>query len=105
MTRLTELKTGAELVAEDARDPEVAAELARTAVANQLAILVIRYRVDHGLTQTALARQLGMKQPQVARLEAGDHEPSVATLARLANRLGITFRLDLAPDSVELISA
>lgn len=105
MTRLTELKTGAELVAEDARDPEVAAELARTAVANQLAILVIRYRVDHGLTQTALARQLGMKQPQVARLEAGAHEPSVATLARLANRLGITFRLDLAPDSVELISA
>ncbi|MGI8410965.1 MAG: helix-turn-helix domain-containing protein [Solirubrobacteraceae bacterium] len=105
MTRLTELKTGAELVTADARDPEVAAELARTALANQLAILVIRYRVDHGLTQTALARKLGMKQPQVARLEAGDHEPSVGTLARLANRLGITLRLDLAPDSVELISA
>lgn len=105
MTRLTELKTGAELATADARDPEVAAELARTALANQLAILVIRYRVDHGLTQTALARKLGMQQPQVARLEAGDHEPSVATLARLANRLGITLRLDLAPDSVELISA
>ncbi len=105
MTRLTELKTGAELATADALDPEVAAELARTALANQLAILVIRYRVDHGLTQTALARKLGMKQPQVARLEAGDHEPSVATLARLANRLGITLRLDLAPDSVELISA
>lgn len=105
MTRLTELKTGAELATADARDLEVAAELARTALANQLAILVIRYRVDHGLTQTALARKLGMKQPQVARLEAGDHEPSVATLARLANRLGITLRLDLAPDSVELISA
>lgn len=69
--------------------------MGRTAVANQLAILVIQYRVQHGLTQTALARQLGVKQPAVARLEAGDHEPTVATLARLANRLGITLRLDL----------
>ncbi len=56
MTKLSELKTGEELRAEDTRDPEVAAELERTAVANQLAIVVIQYRVDHGLTQTALAR-------------------------------------------------
>ena len=75
MTKLSELKTGDQLMAEDVRDPEVAAELARTAVANQLAILVIQYRVEHGLTQTALARQLGMSQPAVARLEAADHEP------------------------------
>ena len=99
------LKTGEQVAAEDARDPEVAAELARTSVANQLAILIIRYRVEHGLTQTALARQLGLKQPAVARLEAGDHEPSVATLARLANKLGITLRLDVEPDSVVLVSA
>jgi ribosome-binding protein aMBF1 (putative translation factor) len=105
MTKLSDLKTGAQLMAEDARDPKVAVELARTSVANQLAILIIRYRVEHGLTQTALARQLGIKQPAVARLEAGDHEPSVATLARLANRLGITLRLDVEPESVVLVSA
>ena len=64
-------------------------------MANQLAILIIPYRVEHGLTQTALARKLGMRQPAVARLEAGEHEPSVATLARLASRLGITLRLDV----------
>jgi DNA-binding XRE family transcriptional regulator len=102
---MPKLKTGEQLVAEDVRDPEVAAELARTSVANQLAILIIRYRVEHGLTQTALARILGIKQPAVARLEAGDHEPSVATLARLANRLGITLRLDVEPESVVLVSA
>jgi len=105
MSKLSESKTGDQLLADDLRDPEVAAELARTAVANQLAILVIQYRVEHGLTQTALARQLGMRQPAIARLEAGDHEPSVAMLARLANKLGITLRLDLTPDSVELVSA
>ncbi len=104
MTKPSELKTGDDLRAEDVRDPKVAAELARTAVANQLAILLIQYRVEHGLTQTALARQLGMTQPAVARLEAADHEPSVATLARLAKRLRITLRLDLSPDSVVLVS-
>ncbi|CAN5271948.1 hypothetical protein BH20ACT16_BH20ACT16_01890 [soil metagenome] len=105
MTNIDELKTAARVAAEDARDPAVTAELKRTAVANQLAILVIGYRVEHGLTQTALARQLGIKQPQVARLEAGDHEPSLTTLARLANRLGITLRVDLTPDAVALTSA
>lgn len=105
MSKLSESKTGDQLLVDDLRDPEVVAELARTAVANQLAIVVIQYRVEHGLTQTALARQLGMRQPAIARLEAGDHEPSVAMLGRLANKLGITLRLDLTPDSVELVSA
>ena len=105
MTKLSQARTGAELVAEDLLDDEVAAELERTAVANQLAILVIGYRVDHGLTQSALARQLGVSQPAVARLESGDHEPSLATLARLATKLGITLRLDIAPGSMVLASA
>jgi ribosome-binding protein aMBF1 (putative translation factor) len=98
-------KIASSIATEETRDPEVAAELARTAVANQLAILVIQYRVDHDLTQTALARRLGMSQPAVARLEAGDHEPSVATLMRLARHLGITLRLQLSGDSAELVSA
>lgn len=105
MAKLSVAKTGEQLAAEDARDPAVAAELARTAVANQLAILVIQYRVEHGLTQTALARKLGMKQPAVARLEAGDHEPTLSTLARLARTLDITLHLDVAPESVVLVSA
>lgn len=105
MTKLSQARTGAELLAEDVLDDEVAAELERTAVANQLAILVIGYRVDHGLTQSALARQLGVSQPAVARLESGDHEPSLATLARLATKLGITLRLDVAPGSMVLASA
>lgn len=105
MSKPSGSKTGEQLLSEDMRDPHVAAELARTAVANQLAILIVRYRVERGLTQTALARQLGMRQPAIARLEAGDHEPSVTTLARLANDLGITLRLDLSPGSVALVSA
>jgi len=102
MTDLAKSKTGDQLAVDDAGDQEVAAELNRTAVANQLAIVVIRYRVAHGLTQTAQARKLGVSQPAVARLETGEHEPTVATLARLAHKLRISLRLDVDPESVVL---
>jgi DNA-binding XRE family transcriptional regulator len=105
MTRQPRPSDAPILADQDARNPEVATELARTALANQLAILVIQYRVDHDLTQTALARQLGMSQPAVARLEAGDHEPSMATLMRLARHLAITLRVQVSGDSVQLVSA
>ena len=39
---------------------------------------------------------------QIARLEAGEHEPSLATLSRLARVLGLEFHIDITPDSFEL---
>ena len=103
--KLAELKTADQIAAAEMRDPQVAAEVQRTSVAQQLAMLLIRYRVEHGLTQTALARAVGMKQPAIARLEAGEHEPSVGTLTRLAQALDLTLTLDIAPSSVVLESA
>jgi len=56
----------------------------------------------NGLSQAQLARQIGMRQPHVALLEAGDHEPSVATVARLADALGLDFSLDIKRGRVRL---
>lgn len=64
-----------------------------TTFANAVAIKIIKYRVEHKLTQTALARKLDMQQPAIARLEAGDIEPTLHTLSRLARGLGIEFRI------------
>lgn len=69
----------------------------RTALARAVAIAVIRYRAEHGLTQRALAKQLGMPQPHVARLELGEHNPSVDMLQRLAQGLGQCFIVAVAP--------
>ena len=102
MVKLSQLRTADEVAAEELRDPLVHQEYERTAFANAVALRVIAYRVDNGLSQTALARRLGMSQPAVARLEAGDHEPSLATLARLARGLGIDFSIDITPSSLEL---
>jgi len=54
------------------------------------------------LTQTAFGRLVGMRQPHVARLESGEHEPSLSTLARLSATLDVDFILDITPGGVQL---
>jgi DNA-binding XRE family transcriptional regulator len=46
-------------------------------------------RVEAGLTQAELARRTGIHRPNIARVEAGRHTPSLETLARLASAIGV----------------
>jgi transcriptional regulator with XRE-family HTH domain len=95
--KLSDLKTSEQVLAEELRDPEFQREWDRTAVARAVALKVLTYRIDHGLSQRALARKLDMTQPQLARLEAGEHNPTIDTLARLAQTLNIEFVIDVHP--------
>lgn len=96
--KLSEMKTNEELIAEQLRrDPEFRAEWERTALARAVAVAVVRYRTDHNLSQRELAGRLGMKQPQVARLELGEVNPSMDTLMRLSASLRIEFTIDVRP--------
>jgi DNA-binding XRE family transcriptional regulator len=47
-------------------------------------------RVAAGLTQAELARRTGIHRPNIARVEAGRHTPSLETLARLASAIGVS---------------
>ena len=96
------LKTHGQVVAESMKDPEYRAEAERTRFANEVAMLVIAYRVEHGISQSELGRRVGIRQPHVARLEAGDHEPSLTTLARLSRALGIEFHIEITPQRLEI---
>ncbi|MDQ2877252.1 MAG: helix-turn-helix domain-containing protein [Actinomycetota bacterium] len=102
MVKLSELRSAEEIHEQDMRDLDYRREHERTRLASDVAVRVIRYRADHGLSQAALARQLGMRQPHIARLEAGDHEPSLSTLARLSAGLGLDFSVDVKPDRMRL---
>jgi ribosome-binding protein aMBF1 (putative translation factor) len=102
MVKLSELRTTGEIHDQDMADPEYRREYERTRLANDVAIKVIAYRAAHGLSQAQLARKVGMRQPHVARLEAGDHEPSLATLARLADALDLDFSIDVRRDRMKL---
>lgn len=47
-------------------------------------------RLAAGLTQAELARRTGIHRPNIARVEAGRHTPSLETLARLAQAIGVS---------------
>jgi ribosome-binding protein aMBF1 (putative translation factor) len=79
------------------QDPEFRAEWERTALARAVANAVVRYRAERGLSQRTLAGLLGWKQPQVARLELGEHNPTVETLLLLTRKLKLRFAFAVGP--------
>jgi transcriptional regulator with XRE-family HTH domain len=89
--------THEELLADQLRDPDFRAYWERTAFARAVAVEVIKYRAEHGLSQRALASQLGVSQAVVGRLELGEHEPRTATLRKLSQNLGMRFLLEIHP--------
>ena len=86
-----------EMFARDAQNPEIRREYERLALANAVSLEIVRYRAKYHLSQTALAKRLGMNQSAIARLEAAEHNPSFETLCRLSSTLGIEFLVDIAP--------
>jgi DNA-binding XRE family transcriptional regulator len=54
-------------------------------------------RLAAGLTQAELARRTGIHRPNIARVEAGRHTPSLETLARLATAIGVPTTVVLSP--------
>jgi transcriptional regulator with XRE-family HTH domain len=94
--KVTTLRTHGEAVAEESgRDDEFRRDWERLSLARAVAAKVIVYRSEHGLSQRDLAKRLGMTQPQVARLENGEHEPAQSTLMRLASGLGMEFNISI----------
>jgi ribosome-binding protein aMBF1 (putative translation factor) len=77
-------------------DPEVKKEYDRLAPRYAVISEIIRARIEKGLTQKELAEKLGTKQSAIARLEAGNTNPSFGLLEKIAKvmgtKLSITFK-------------
>ena len=86
-----------QILEEELQDPEFRAEWERLAPARAVANRIIAYRADHGLTQTGLGRLLGMSQPAVFRLELGEHLPTLPTLLKLSEVLGLEILVSMTP--------
>jgi transcriptional regulator with XRE-family HTH domain len=60
----------------------------------RLAVSVIELRRAAGLTQRQLAARSGVQQADISRIEAGDANPTLATIAALAYALGAELALE-----------
>ncbi|MBI2302734.1 MAG: helix-turn-helix domain-containing protein [Armatimonadetes bacterium] len=96
-----------EALARQLAKPEVRAEYERNAVADAVSLWLVRFRADHGLSQADLATRTGRSQPAVARIEAGDVEPRLSTLLRIARALGVDLlvALEAEPGAVTVRQA
>lgn len=96
--KLSELKTHEQAVAEALhQDPEFRREWERTALAREVAKIIVAYRASHHLSQRALADKLDWRPSVVSRLEAAEHNPSIDTLLELSRKLGLTMTITVAP--------
>ncbi len=87
------------LEAEFRVSPEFREEWYGTTLGRTFGMAVLKYRFDHGLSQTALGRLVGMTQPQIWRIEEGEHNPSMQTITRLCDALGLEISLTIHPKS------
>ncbi len=55
----------------------------------EIAWLLIRYRMDKGLTQQQLAERVGTSHSQISRIESGRHRTSLESLERIARALDL----------------
>ena len=72
-----------------ARSAEYAREWDALTAAREIAWQLIRYRMDNELTQQQLAERAQTSHSQISRLESGQHLPSITSLGKIANALGL----------------
>lgn len=77
------------------KDKEVAREYKKLAPRYAIISQLIAARQKSGLTQKELANRLGTKQSAIARLEAGNTNPSIGSLEKIASVTGTKLTIQL----------
>jgi ribosome-binding protein aMBF1 (putative translation factor) len=72
-----------------ARSPEYRAQQAEREGFREIAWLLIKYRMDKGLSQEKLAELVGTSHSQISRIESGRHRTNLETLSRIAHALDL----------------
>lgn len=58
-------------------------------IRKRLIVRVKRLRAEHDWSQAALSQRAGLTKEYIARLELGQHDPSLSTLVKLAKALKV----------------
>nr|DAO49200.1 MAG TPA: helix-turn-helix domain protein [Caudoviricetes sp.] len=91
------MTTFAEFLDEQLQDPEFKAEYDALEPEFTLMQAMIDARKTTGLTQKQLSEKTGIAQSDISKLESGNANPSLKTLQRLANGLGMRVKIEFQP--------
>ena len=65
---------------------------------NTVTQALINARKASGLTQKQLSIKTGINQSDISKIENGNANPSISTLKRLANAMGMKLKIEFIPD-------
>jgi len=82
-------------------DPEVKRHYEEMKMEFNIAKEIIKLRTKFGLTQRQLAEKVGIKQPQLARIETGKQLARLDTLKLIAESMGYSVEIRLVPQETE----
>ena len=86
-----------ETLNEQLRDPEFKAEWDALEPERQLMRAIVEGRDEQALTQKQLSEMTGITQADISRFENGTGNPSLRTLKRLAEGLGMSLKVEFVP--------
>ena len=58
--------------------------------------MIIKKRIERGLSQKELAKKSGTKQSAISRLESGNYNPSLSFLQKVGEALDVKLKISLA---------
>lgn len=82
---------------EQMQDAEFKKEWEKTELEYQIIEAIITAREEKNITQKELAEMTGITQSDISKLENGNANPSLQTLKKLANGLGMAIKLEFVP--------
>ena len=82
---------------EQLRDPEFKAEWDALEPERQIMRAIVEGRDEQALTQKQLSEMTGITQADISRFENGTGNPSLRTLKRLAEGLGMSLKVEFVP--------
>jgi transcriptional regulator with XRE-family HTH domain len=74
-------------------DPEAQVDYERLRPQHEFVRAMVEARTKLRWTQRDLAAAVGVSQPVIARLESGDHDPKIGTVAAICAALGLSFTI------------
>ena len=83
-----------ETLNEQLRDPEFKAEWDALEPERQIMRAIVEGRDEQALTQKQLSEMTGITQADISRFENGTGNPSLRTLKRLAEGLGMSLKVE-----------
>ena len=86
-----------ETLNEQLRDPEFKAEWDALEPERQIMRAIVEGRDEQALTQKQLSEMTGITQADISRFENGTGNPSLRTLKRLAEGLGMSLTVEFVP--------